>query len=156
MNNNSTYVDIRNIKPDDEKQKETMLKIIKNGDDPFAMDNLLKYHQMPVLDKSKYWVLTSNQYYKDAEFRFLIILKEYKENLTELTAAEWGDLLKLVKMVSKQFKIKGGGFAMRFGDTSLSGATVKHLHCHLIVPKLDSPNYQPVSFFIGGRKTEKK
>jgi len=150
------YVDIRNIKPDDQKQKDTMLEIIRNGDDPFSMRNLAKYHKKPIKATSKDWILTENQYYTDADKRLLLILKKYKENFMELTSAEWSDLRLLLRKAIKTHKIKGGGFAMRFGDTEKSGATVKHLHSHLIEPNPKSKNYQPVSFFIGRRKTEKK
>ena len=49
----------------------------------------------------------------------------------------------------------GGGFCIRFGDTLHSGATVKHLHAHLIEPDVKNKKYEPVSFYIGGQKTKK-
>ena len=36
----------------------------------------------------------------------------------------------------KKYKIKGGGLTLRFGEQNYTGATVLHLHFHLIVPKL--------------------
>jgi len=59
-----------------------------------------------------------------------------QENLPSLTPADWKDIAALQKWAIKKYKIQGGGIAMRFGDTSHTGATVAHLHMHLIVPKL--------------------
>ena len=47
--------------------------------------------------------------------------------------------------VLKKYNIKGGVLALRFGDTAYTGATVCHLHFHLIVPKKS----QTVNFPIG-------
>ena len=53
-----------------------------------------------------------------------------------MTAREMEALLDLARHVVCQYHIRGGALAMRFGDTRLTGATVVHMHAHLIVPKL--------------------
>ncbi len=94
------FVDIRNVGQDNH-QKDVMSEILKNGDDPFSAEKLSYYHKKPILKESKYWLLTLNQFYTDAEKRILIILREYKENLTELTPEEWVDLLEIIKWANK-------------------------------------------------------
>jgi len=58
--------------------------------------------------------------------------------LRELKNEDWLAVLKLAQYAVKKFNLPGGGLVMRFGETTYTGATVCHLHAHLIVPKLDS------------------
>jgi len=45
------------------------------------------------------------------------------------------DLWKLAAQVCNDYNIPGGGLSLRFGPPEKSGATVRHLHAQLIVPK---------------------
>jgi diadenosine tetraphosphate (Ap4A) HIT family hydrolase len=110
----------------------------------------LKWHTKPILKTSGTWFITETfQPYPNAAMHFLIIGKRHRENLDELKANDWKDILALQKWVVKKYHIKGGGIAMRFGDTAHTGATVAHLHMHLIVPKLKSGRAIPVIFPFG-------
>ena len=74
----------------------------------------------------------------------------HKEQFAELTIDDFKTLKYLVNWANKNLNIKGGGLALRFGDTNYTGATVYHLHFHLIVPKLDRKKLsKPVYFPIG-------
>jgi len=57
----------------------------------------------------------------------------------------------LVNWAIKKWKIRGGGVAMRFGKTDYTGASVSHLHFHIISPELDKKKKRSkiVSFPIG-------
>lgn len=64
---------------------------------------------------------------------------------------DMADILKLAHWAEKKYQIVGGGLAMRFGATRYTGATVCHLHAHLIVPTIDprSGRAKTVLFPIG-------
>ena len=53
------------------------------------------------------------------------------------------ELLDHIRWIKDKFKIAGGGFFMRFGDHQYTGATIAHLHAHII------------SGIKQGKKTEK-
>ena len=108
--------------------------IKKQGKCPFCPDNF-KYHKHPILKRHGRWFLTKISWpYKNNKFHFIIIGDKHRENISELTAIDMKNILFLVKWAVAEFKIKGGAMAMRFGETSYTGATVCHLHAHLIVP----------------------
>jgi diadenosine tetraphosphate (Ap4A) HIT family hydrolase len=110
----------------------------------------LKWHTNPILKTVGAWFITKTfQPYPNTTLHFLIIGKRHKESLSELSPRDWKEISGLQKWAIKKYHIKGGGIAMRFGDTAHTGATVAHLHMHLIVPKLRRGRAVPVMFPFG-------
>lgn len=143
------YVDIENARG--EAYRKTILQIIEDNVCPFCAQHLKKYHTEPIIKKTKHWLLTTNQNkYPGTKVHLLAILREHAENLNEIPSGALEDLNKLFIWSQKKFGIKGGGYSMRFGDTQLSGATVKHLHAQLFEPE------ELVTIFIGHSKKDKK
>ncbi len=112
-------------------------KIEKAAKCPFCKENF-KYHKEPILKKKGNWFITKESWpYKNTEYHFLIIPEEHKEKFSDLDYSDFDLVSKLVNWVTKRYKIKGGCLTLRFGDSTYTGATVRHLHFHLIVPKMD-------------------
>lgn len=124
--------------------------IEQKGKCPFCPDNF-KYHKKPILKKIGTWFVTENSWpYKNTKYHFIIINTIHKEHWGELTTKDFKSIQDLVNWTIKNFKIKGGAFAMRFGDTDFTGATVSHIHAHIIYPKTDkSKKSITVNFPIG-------
>lgn len=120
------------------------------GKCPFCPTNFI-YHKKPILKKYKGWIITKNSWpYKNSQKHLVIMPLNHKEQFAELTIDDFKTLKYLVNWANKNLNIKGGGLALRFGDTNYTGATVYHLHFHLIVPKLDRKKLsKPVYFPIG-------
>lgn len=129
-------------------------KVIKTIDSeskcPFCPDNF-KYHKKPILKKIDSWFITQNSWpYKNTRYHFLMINTKHKENFTELSSKDWESLKKLTNWAIKKYNLRGGAFALRFGETDYTGATVCHIHAHLIYPKLDkNKKSKSVIFPIG-------
>ena len=145
----SGFVDISNAREDE--QKEVMEAIIDNDHCPFCRENLAKYHKKPILRTTKHWLVTENQWpYKKTKNHLLIILKEHAEKLADIPSEAGKELFILVKWIEKKYKIKGGAFALRFGDSKFSASTVNHLHVQFVEPdvyKLEPE--ESVVFYIG-------
>ena len=106
--------------------------IEQDGRCPFCQENF-KYHKEPILQEEKNWFVTKNSWpYENTKYHFIIIGKTHKENFQELTAEDFKEVLTLVNWIIAEYKIKGGAITLRFGDTDHTGATVCHLHFHLI------------------------
>lgn len=116
---------------------------------PLCPQNM-RWHTKPILKRRHGWLLTENfNPYKNTAHHLLIISPVHKETPNQLTRRDWSALSHLLNWAIKKFRIKGGGITMRFGEPLLTGATVRHLHLHLIVPKLVRGKAKPVYFPIG-------
>ena len=145
---NTQHVDLANAREDE--QRQVMKKIIEANECPFCLENLQKYHTPPILFETAHWLLTSNRWpYKHTQYHLLAILKSHKEMLAELTTAEGAELVEILHFAQEHTQALGGGVAMRFGDTSYSAGTIKHLHVQFIVPDIDQPDFEPVRIKIG-------
>lgn len=146
MAKKNSQVDPRYAKT--EQYKKDMGEIVSEGVCPLCPP--LKWHRKPILKDDGRWFITENSHpYQNAKHHLVIISKKHIERLPELTLEDLKSILNLSKWAAKKLGIKGGGLTMRFGETLYTGATVKHLHAHLIVPKADGDQASPVYFPIG-------
>lgn len=147
MTDTDSYVNLGNTRSKD--QLRVMQDIQKSQECPFCPENLEKYHKQPVFKKGAHWILTRNQWpYENTDQHLLAIASYHAERFSDLKPGSFDELQEQISWAISEFKIAAGGLAMRFGDTSRNGATVRHLHAHLIVPKLDLPPEDKVRFKI--------
>ena len=119
------------------KYRRVINEINRVGKCPFCPKNFT-YHDKPILKDRKRWFLTYNfNPYPGSRYHFLLIRKRHAEKLRHLKPQDFVDVLWLLKWLERRFKLQGGGVAMRFGKTHYTGASVCHMHCHVIVPKLE-------------------
>lgn len=146
------FVDLGNAREDE--QKTVMEDIIKADHCPFCEENLRKYHKEPIIKEGKFWIVTNNQWpYKSTKVHLLVIYKQHVTNLADLDSESGKELLDLMKWAEKEYKVPGGGWAMRFGDTNYSAGTVDHIHAQFIQPDLDAKDYKPVRIKLGKGQT---
>lgn len=140
------YVDINNTRSEEMRKK--WQKMIDDGDDPFDVALLEKYDLIP-FSESEHWIAVHNQFpYDGAKVQIILISRKYREHFNELSPEEQVDLFTFADALCKELHINGGGLVMRFGSTSISGGTVKHLHAQLIEPQEDST----VAAWFGAKK----
>lgn len=133
-----------------EDYKNVLNTIDETNKCPFCPDNF-KYHSKPIILEYNNWIATENSWpYKWSEYHFVFIPREHKTNFEEFSWEDFATLQYLVNFVIKKYNIKWGGICLRFGEQTYTGATVHHLHAHLIVPQLgDDGKATPVYFPIG-------
>jgi diadenosine tetraphosphate (Ap4A) HIT family hydrolase len=129
--------------------KKVMSEIVSEKVCPFCPETF-KWHTKPILKYNGDWFITENfNPYKNTKFHFLIISKKHNENFSDILSSDWKSITSLCNWAIKKYKIKGGGLTMRFGDTLYTGATIKHIHFHLISPEIKNKKAKPVYFPIG-------
>ena len=124
--------------------------IEKSGLCPFCPENFI-HHKKDIIKEGGDWFLTENSWpYKDTKHHFIIICRKHKENFSDLSIEDFDNVRGLVNFAIEKYDIKGGALALRFGNTDYTGATVCHLHFHIIYPELDqSLKSKTVNFPIG-------
>jgi len=129
------FVDKRNAHSKD--YHKTIEAISLTNKCPFCRENFI-YHKHPILKQTNGWFITKNSWpYKNTRFHFLILNYLHRTALSELNADDYLAISQLASWAIKEYKIKGGAVAFRFGDTKVTGSTVGHIHAHFIVPKIN-------------------
>lgn len=131
--------------------RKVIEQIAKTGKCPFCKENF-KYHKKPVYKRKEGWFLTNNSWpYKNTSHHLIILGDKHKENFSEITKKDLESVSYLINWAIKKWKIKGGGIAMRFGETDYTGASVNHIHFHIISPKINkkTKKTKTVNFPIG-------
>ena len=128
-------------------------KIIADGLCPFCEKHLSTYHTEPILYRSKYWLITKNAWpYEGTKFHFLCIAIPHIEATEHIPSLMWGDLLKLYGKLVKEHAIKGATLVLRSGDTTYTGASVNHLHGHIISGSKRTRNSRKIEALVGFKK----
>ncbi|MBI2482435.1 MAG: HIT domain-containing protein [Candidatus Vogelbacteria bacterium] len=131
MRKSSKHVNLAHSRSGD--YKKLLYKINTDNVCPFCELNLKKYHTEPILKEGKYWLITTNQNpYNGLKHHILIICKRHIETISEINKNESIELISLSGWVNTQFKINGGVLMIRFGNTDYTGASVTHLHGHIV------------------------
>lgn len=134
----------------DGKYDSVIANIQKDGVCPFCPDQLSKYHKNPIIEETKKWLVTNNMYpYKNAKHHILLIHKEHIQDIKEMSNEAWTELHEIFLRAIERSKIPGGTMFIRFGDTRFTGASVSHLHAHLVSSDPDNPEYTPLLTRIG-------
>ncbi len=143
------FVNLKNARKGE--YQRVIEKIASTGKCPFCKEDF-KYHTKPVFKQKNGWFLTENSWpYKNSRLHLIIICDKHKENFSELTKKDLVAVDFLANFAVKKYKIKGGALAMRFGDTDYTGASVSHLHFHIISPKINKKTgrARTVNFPVG-------
>jgi len=146
-----TYVDLKSARVTEQ------LKIMKTIDDegfcPFCPEHYSKSGLNPIIKQGKHWHIRKNRWpYKNTQAHFILIHNEHVEKLSEVSPQAAQEFFELVQWIEQEYQIVGGAVGIRFGDITKNGATVRHLHAHLVSAKItdrENPNYEPVRFRMG-------
>ncbi|MDO8575627.1 MAG: HIT domain-containing protein [bacterium] len=134
------FVDNANTRPGE--YRGVIKAISEKGFCPFCPENIEIHHKKP-LDVRTYWIITENMWpYEMTEKHILLIHRNHLDHLNSMTVDSWIELLAIIKEMNTTLDISGGSFFMRFGDTKFTGASVSHLHCHLIQSNPNHEDYE--------------
>ena len=147
----ASFVNPNNTQKRGDDKYKNVIENIKNAKVcPFCPDQLTNYHKNPILKENEHWLITRNMYpYKNTKEHFLLIHKQHIQSPQEMSDQAKKDLFDLLLWANNEFKIPGGTFFMRFGDTKYTGASVSHLHAQLVSSDPMHKDYEPVVARIG-------
>jgi len=145
--NSSKYVYLPNAR--NQEQLDIMIDKDSKGIDPLAPDVI----DQEIVFTTDYWCVSKNRFpYEGIENQFLISSISPIYKVEDINKEGWADLNNIWLRLKEEYNLLGGAMCFRFGDPSLSGASLKRLHAHIIVPKEDVKT----KFTIGGNKVLKK
>jgi diadenosine tetraphosphate (Ap4A) HIT family hydrolase len=145
---------MENARHDD--QKAVMRRTLEKGECPFC-PGAQSVELEPVLKQGENWTVRNNRWpYESTTLHLIFIAKKHAEHLSDLDSDAAFELMELFRWAEGKFNIESGAFMLRFGDPSLNGATVRHLHAHLVVadPNTEKPEYKDVKFRVGPKSAK--
>ncbi|OGF76398.1 hypothetical protein A3H65_01195 [Candidatus Giovannonibacteria bacterium RIFCSPLOWO2_02_FULL_45_14] len=153
MSEKNEFVNLDNSRNDE--QKQVMEKILTEGFCPFCRENLDKSELEPEIRDIdlEYWNVRKNRWpYENTKVHLLIIVNEHAEKISQVKPEAWAELKKIIDWAEEKYKLESGVLGMRFGDPKRNGATVDHLHGHIVTANItdrEDPKYRPVRFRMG-------
>jgi diadenosine tetraphosphate (Ap4A) HIT family hydrolase len=134
-------------------QKKQMEEIAQRGICPFCREHFEANHKAPILKETKHWLATRNDYpYEGSKNHFLLVHKSHIECMRDLKSPAAKELGSMLAWIESEFSLPGGTFLMRFGDMRYNGATIAHLHAHVITGIKEGNNSEPIRKKIGFKK----
>lgn len=130
------------------EQRALMEKMEREGICPFCPGNFPN----DILYENEWWMLSHNLWPREnARLQLLAVCKLHLVSLDELAAtpAISAQLMDCFAWASSTFAVEGGILLLRFGDFASSGASIAHMHAHMIVP--DDPSKYKISLKIRER-----
>lgn len=132
-----------------QEQLDIMINMENDGKDPLNP----QYINQEILFMTNYWFVSQNRFpYDDVEAQFLIVSRYPIYRKEDMNDSMWIDLQNIWNELTKGYNLPGGALCFRFGEPAYSGASLKRLHCHLIIPKENLKT----KFTIGGKKELKR
>ena len=138
-----------------EEQIKLMEKIEKDDVCPFCPEHFKKYHPKEVLKETEWWMVTENMSpYEGTRVHLILVYKKHIAMPNKMDPKAATELVKLFDWVIKKYKIKGGSFFVRFGDTRYTGGSVDHLHVQLLTgtAKSDDKKRDKLKVKLGYKK----
>jgi ATP adenylyltransferase len=122
-------------------QYDEMVELEAKGICLFCPEGLVVRDKKVIRDNGE-WNLTYNDHpYPNTLHHLLLLPLRHVTDFTNLFTRELASLLQLVEFAKVKFQFEAYGIAIRNGEPSLTGGTIRHLHVHLIVgnPNTDDP-----------------
>jgi diadenosine tetraphosphate (Ap4A) HIT family hydrolase len=148
-------VDPENAPPTRGDYAGILKKIVDEGHCPFCEEHLYKHHTEKVLWKGAHWLATKNfRPYKGAVHHFLVISLHHVRRISELPQGAGDELVTLHSWLAETYKLPGSTIIWREGDTEMTGATVDHLHCQVVIGEKRSSSTDFLRTAIGFKQKE--
>ena len=127
--------------------------IMAAGFCPFCEKHLFKHHRRPITYKGRYWIVTENSWpYSGSRHHFLFVTRAHIESIENLSTPAWTELQRLYRTLMKDKKMKGATLMIRSGDTKITGASVRHLHAHIIAGTPRTKRAKPIRALVSFKK----
>ena len=130
-----------------EAQLKNMQELTEAGRCFMCYENLIKYENNRIEFETAHWIITPNAYpYEHTSLHVLIIARRHVKNMSDLTHEERADLAEAIVKAEKHWKLDSYAFGLRSGDFRYNGASVEHLHGHIVVGTRDPQTFEKVKF----------
>jgi diadenosine tetraphosphate (Ap4A) HIT family hydrolase len=137
-----------------DEQRKVYEEIARSCECPFCEPNFQKKHKKPILRQTSHWTVTENQWpYEGAQLCVLLVYRtKHVRTFAEIPSAAQADFFDCVAWVNERYEIESGAVVIRYGKPGDNGASVEHLHGHVVVGFPKALGGQSLKVKIGYKK----
>jgi len=134
------------------QQRAEMARLEAAGICLFCPEQLARHPRQRILLSTQHWTATPNEYpYAGTSQHLLLIPHQHASNLLELSDEVRADFWVALAAVAEANELRYYGLGVRNGDCRLTGATIEHVHAHVLVGS-DDENAAPVRMRFSARR----
>jgi len=121
----------------------------------FCPDGLRQHARQQVLFSSRHWSVTPNEFpYRGTALHLLVVPHQHAADLLDLSSEARQDFWAVLGEVRDRYRLTHYGLGARNGDCRLTGATIAHVHAHVLVAQPPAPGQPPVRMRFSGHPGE--
>lgn len=98
-----------------------------------------------ILHRTEHWTVTPNEFpYPGTRLHLLLVPHEHVPDLLDLSPSAQTDFWSVLGWIRAEYRLEFYGLGARCGDCARTGATIVHVHAHVIVGDVEKPDHEPV------------
>ena len=140
-----------------DEQRAEMARLDAAGICLFCPEHLARHEQQRIVLATRHWTVTPNRFpYPGTSLHMLLIPDQHARDLLELSDEVRADFWVALAAVAEAYELRYYGLGVRNGDCRFTGATIEHVHAHVLVGP-DDDSAPPVRMrFSVGRRDERR
>lgn len=138
-----------------QEQLENMLRLEAAGSCLFCPEHLGNDPAQRVVYRSALWTVTPNAYpYRGTRLHLLLVPDEHVTDLLDLSDAAKADMWTVLAWIRSEYGLAFHSLLARNGACEFTGATIRHVHMHVVQGDVDDPHHEPVRTKLSSRPRE--
>ena len=118
----------------------------------FCPDGLSQNGRDRALWRTSHWSVMPNEFpYEGTSLHLMLIPHQHVGDLIDLAPPAQQDFWNVLAMVHERYDLRYYGLGARNGDCRYTGATIAHLHVHILVADVTTPAEIPVRMRFSSR-----
>jgi ATP adenylyltransferase len=135
-----------------EEQLAEMRRLEAAGICLFCPDALREHAQQRVVIETRHWAVTPNAFpYGGTRLHLLVVPVQHVNDLLDLDDEALADFWAAMREIRRQYSLDYYGLGVRNGNCSFTGATIAHVHAHVLVGDPDTEPEVPVRMRLSSR-----
>ena len=117
-----------------EEQLAEMRRLEAAGICLFCPDSLRDHARQRVAFETAHWAVTPNAFpYAGTRLHLLVVPHRHVNDMLDLGDAALADFWVALRLIRERFELDHYGLGVRNGNCSFTGATIRHVHAHVLV-----------------------
>ena len=136
------------------EQLAEMRRLDEAGICLFCPGQLASHPRQRVLFRTGHWTATLNEFpYQGTSLHLLLVPHQHAADLLELSEEARGDFWLALATAVERLGLSHYGLGIRNGDCRFTGATIRHVHAHVLVAS-GAGEAPPVRMRFSGRPAD--